>query len=187
MANPLLDRVLPSESADRSQVIEFEGKLEDFERLSGIVESDLDSLESAERPREWRDSPVRTRLAFSWVDAGSEWPAVDGSVDAGLTLVCQRCLEAFRLPVGTTFRMVFSAPGADAAALSGYDCWELDEDTVRPMDIVEEALVMALPLAPVHESVRDCGPVAGRIPDEKPESVRPFADLRTQLDELKEE
>ena len=187
MANPLLDRVLPKDSADRSQVIEFQGKVGDFERLSGIVENDLGNLEPAQRPRKWRDGPVQTRLEFGWVDAGNEWPAVDGTIDAGLTLVCQRCLEPFRMPVEASFRMVFTAPEGDTETLSGYDNWELDEDTVRPIDIVEEALVMTLPLAPVHGSIEDCGPVAGQISKEKQDTVRPFANLRAQLDEMKDE
>jgi uncharacterized protein len=187
MANPLLDRVLPKESADRSQVIDFKGSVGDFERLSGIVEKDLGSLEPAQRPRKWRDSPVVTRLKFGWVDAGNELPAVDGRIDAELTLVCQRCLEAFRMPVGTSFRMVFQAPDGDSGQLTGFDSWELEEETVRPMDIVEEALVMALPLAPVHESIEACGPVAARIAEDKPETVKPFADLRKQLDELEKQ
>jgi uncharacterized protein len=187
MANPLLDRVLPIESADRSQVIEFKGKVGDFKRLSGIVEDDLGGLEPAQRPEKWRDGPVQTRLEFGWVDAGGELPAVEGRIDAGLTLVCQRCLEAFQMPVKTSFRMVFTAPDGDTGSLSGYDSWELEEDTVRPMDVVEEVLVMALPLAPVHGSIEDCGPLARRIADDEPDTVKPFADLRTQLDELKKQ
>jgi hypothetical protein len=44
---------------------------------------------------------------------------------------------------------------------------------------------MALPLAPVHESIEDCGPVAVEIADKKPDTVKPFADLRKQLEESK--
>ena len=41
MGNPLRDRALPEELADRSQVFELKGKLDDFGRLVEIVEADL--------------------------------------------------------------------------------------------------------------------------------------------------
>ena len=186
MANPLLDRVLPKDSADRSQVIEFKGKVADFGRLSDIVEKDLISLEPAQIPGKWRDNPVRTRLEFGWVNADRDVAAVDGRIDAELTMVCQRCLEAFQMPVGTTFKMVFAGPETESESPDGYDIWTLDDDTVRPLDIVEEAMVMALPLAPAHDSIDNCGPLAARIADEMPDTVKPFADLRAQLDKQKD-
>ena len=53
MANPLLDRALPEELADRRQVFELKGKIEDFPRLVEIVEADLEM----QRPR--RSAPAR--------------------------------------------------------------------------------------------------------------------------------
>ena len=69
MRNPLLDRSSPGELADVGQVIETEGKLEDFSRLREIVAADLASLPEAEVRAAWRQTPVPIRLRFSWVDA----------------------------------------------------------------------------------------------------------------------
>lgn len=182
MTNPLFDRVLPADLADRAQVIEIEGEVGDFSRLAGIVEADLATLTEGDRLRNWEAIPVTGRLAFEWVDAERTLPAVRGRLTTRLAAVCQRCLEAFELPLDTAFDILFTGTSVAEQGLEDFDTWELGEDPVRLLDVVEEALIMALPLAPVHISGDACGPLAGRIPLDAPEKVRPFADLRSQLE-----
>ena len=67
------------------------------------------------------------------------------------------------------------------SGFSGFEVWELAEDAVRPLDIVEEALIMALPLSPLHKSRDLCGPLADNVVQEKTGTVRPFADLKSQM------
>ncbi|MCH8302873.1 MAG: hypothetical protein IH912_08980, partial [Proteobacteria bacterium] len=97
MANPLLDRALPEELAERGQVFELQGKIEDFRRLIEIVEADLRSVATEIHPREWRAAPVNIRLGFGWADARREIPALEGEISTDIVAVCQRCLEPFKL------------------------------------------------------------------------------------------
>jgi len=181
MANPLLDRVLPEDLAKRGQVFEFEGKVEDFRRLIEIVEADLNSVAAQNRPREWRAAPVNIRLGFSWADARRECPALEGEISTDIVAVCQRCLEPFELPLRTTLKMLL-LKSADATMLQDeFEIWEVDGDEIRPLDIVEEALIMALPLSAVHQSRDLCGPLADNVTDENKETVTPFADLRSRM------
>jgi uncharacterized metal-binding protein YceD (DUF177 family) len=184
MANPLLERVLPAELAERCQVIEFEGKVGDFDRLKSIVSADLEAIDERARPRGWARNPVSVRLEFRWLDADRRLPAAAGSVSTRLRAVCQRCLEPFEMPVDIEFSILFATAASGDAVIDapGFETWELDGDAVRLLDVVEESLVMALPLAPVHGSADDCGPLAGRIADRAAQSVRPFADLRARLE-----
>jgi uncharacterized metal-binding protein YceD (DUF177 family) len=187
MSNPLLERVLPAEAAGRSQVFDYKGKVEDFDRLVGILEADLGTLEEADRPREWRAAPIEIRLDFAWANTGKGIPAVTGRVEARLAVVCQRCLAAFDLPVETSFSLLFQAPDEDAADLAGLaevDIWELEAETVRPVDLVEELLIMAMPLAPMHEAQESCGILPIAEEDNGSETVRPFADLRSQMEKM---
>jgi len=183
MANPLLERALPAELAERAQVIEFEGKVGDFGRLSAIVEADLAALDEPPPAPDWAQEPVSVRLEFSWLDADRRIPAMSGSASLTLAAVCQRCLEPFEMPVDTTFGVLFTDEQTSDAGLDapGYETWVLDEGRVRLQDVVEESVVMALPLAPVHPSTDDCGPLAGGIVAAAPGTVRPFADLRARL------
>jgi len=182
MANPLLARALPEELAERGQAFELEGKVEDFQRLTEIVEEDLAALARKNRPRAWRATPVSIRLAFAWADARGEIPSLEGRIATEITAVCQRCLEPFGLPLRTTLKMLLLRPETDTTAQGEFEIWEVGEDGVRPLDIVEEALIMALPLSAVHQSRDLCGPLAENVVDDNKRIVRPFAGLRSQMD-----
>ena len=56
MGNPLRDRRPLAELAEKGQVIEITAKISDFERLAGIVEADLATLDPDKLPQGWRDS-----------------------------------------------------------------------------------------------------------------------------------
>ncbi len=183
MANPLLDRALPEDLAERGQVFELEGKIEDFQRLLQIVEEDLAGLASEKYPREWRAAPVSIRLGFSWADARGKIPSLEGRIATKIAAVCQRCLEPFDLALSTTLKMLLVRPADTTAVQDEFEIWEVGEDDVRPLDIVEEALIMALPLSAVHQSRDLCGPLAESVTDDNKETVRPFADLRSQMND----
>jgi uncharacterized metal-binding protein YceD (DUF177 family) len=183
MANPLLDHALPEELAERGQVFEFKGEIEDFRRLVEVIEADLESVSERLQPREWRSAPVDIRLGFNWADARQEIPLVEGEISTDIAAVCQRCLEPFDLPLRTTLKMLL-LKAADATTERGeIEIWEVEGDAIRPLDIVEEALIMALPLSVMHRSRDECGPLADTMADEKTETVRPFEDLRARMNE----
>ena len=187
MAHPLRDRGTPRGLAESRQVIDFEGDLSDFPRLSEIVEADLGRLPAADRPAHWRRATVRVRLEFGFADVREALPAVTGAAAVTLDAVCQRCLEALALPLDVTLRYVLQPPAgqADAQDYGDYEVWELAEETLAPLDLVEEALIMALPLSAAHATAGECGPLADRVGDAREpggETVRPFAGLKAQLD-----
>ncbi len=180
MANPLLERAPPKVFAERGQVIEKQEKLELFPRLSEVVGDDLRRLDTP--PAGWRQSPVAIRLAFGWADTARGLPVLEGYARAEVPVVCQRCLEPFSLMLGADLKLLFSGPGQGADASPDYEVWELDEAALRPLDVVDEALVMIMPLAAMHESEEDCGPLAKQAAAGKEEAqVRPFADLKSQM------
>lgn len=181
MANPLLVRASPEELAERGQVFELEGKIGDFQRLMEIVAEGLAGVEYERYPREWRAAPVSIRLGFAWADARGEIPSLEGKVATEIAAVCQRCLEPFELPLRTTLKMLLLRPADATTVQDEFEIWELEEDVVRPLDIVEEALIMALPLSAVHQSRDLCGPLAASVTDDNNETVRPFAGLRSQM------
>ncbi len=182
MANPLLDHALPAELAERGQVFEFKGRIGDFPRLVEIVEADFEAAAEQRPPREWQRAPVDIRLGFAWADSRQEIPAMEGEISTEIAAVCQRCLEPFELPLRTTLRMLLMKSSEATTALSDFEIWEVEGDTIRPIEIVEEALIMALPLSVTHASREECGPLAENVTDEKKETVRPFGNLRSLMD-----
>ena len=180
MANALLDPATPEQLAERGQAIETEGKLEDFRRLAQIVERDLAALPGSDDA--WRRAPVAIRLGFGWADARRRVPALQGHAAADLTTICQRCLEPFRLHVETDLNLLLMRSGGTSDGHEEYEVWEHDEETLRPVDIVEEALIMALPLAAMHASPDDCGVLVRASADNDVDVARPFAGLRSLLE-----
>ena len=78
-------------------------------------------------------------------------PYIELSIDAGLPLVCQRSLERFVFPVQSVLRLGLIRDEADEAALPpGYEPLLVPEDgLVRPAELVEDELVLALPVVPL--------------------------------------
>jgi uncharacterized metal-binding protein YceD (DUF177 family) len=187
MANPLLDSASPRDLAACSQVIETKGKVSDFGRLVEIIEADLADSAAESHTMEWRDSPVEIKLLFGWSDEVRDVPALSGKVAAGIAAICQRCLEPFAFPLETELAMLLPNSAAATKETGGTEVWDVVEDTVRPLDIVEESLIMALPLAPMHEPIDLCGSLLadlrGELSEEPTGTDRPFANLRAEMDE----
>jgi hypothetical protein len=183
MANPLTDRAPPAQLAASGQVIETKRKLSDLHHLRETVEADLAGLASRQMPKKWRHAPIDIRLAFGWADARQQIPALEGQISAKIDAVCQRCLEPFELSLNAQLKLLLLIPGGEAAAFEEYEIWETAEDTVRPLDIVDEALIMVMPYSPAHDDAAMCGPLAEKLQSEESRMVRPFADLKAQMRE----
>ncbi len=181
MGDPMLESVPPVELAKRSQVIEIQSNIENFKRLSEIIEADLRALPEGKRPNNWRQSPVHIRLRFGWVDARPGVPALHGSVSTTVAAVCQRCLESLTIALETDLKLLLPPAEATVVACEDYEVWEFDADKVSPLDIVEEALVMAMPFAALHKPSDDCGRMRGNTQTDGVDSVRPFSDLRSLM------
>jgi len=180
MANPLRDRRTAAEWAADRQVIEIEEKLSSFERLASIVEEDLAALDADKMPLDWRDSIVTGELVFGFADAQQKVPAVRCRLTATVGAVCQRCLELFQLPLESESSLLLLALNEMAEGYEDYEVWELEENSLRPQDIVEELLIMALPLSARHVDSASCRALSAAA-DEQEKMTKPFAALRSQM------
>ena len=102
------------------------------------------------------------------------------------TLQCQRCMQALEFPIDSTTRVGLIFSEADAAEVPE----ELEpvlarEGRISAGELVEEELLLALPIVPLHETLRDCAvpPSAPLVAEEAPEHVtqRPFEGLAELL------
>lgn len=181
MGNPLRDRRTPSELAARGQVVEFEEKVSEFNRLSAMLEGELATLETDKLPDGWRNAPVSGRLSFGFADAQDAVAMLEGHVAATIDTVCQRCLEPFQLPLAVELRLMFGDEESVAQSGADFEVWELDDETLRPLDVVDEVLVMAMPLAAMHVDSPACRP-ADAVEAVGKQNIRPFASLKAQMD-----
>lgn len=181
MGNPLRERRSAADWAAGSQVIEIANKLGDFEQLSAIVEADLAALDADRMPADWRESRVDGRLEFGFADGQQTLPIVHCEARVAVDAVCQRCLEAFRLPLEAEADLLLLELDQPADGFDEYEVWELEEKMLRPQDIVEEMLIMALPFAAMHVDSTSCKALSSTGTTAAEELTTPFAALREQM------
>jgi uncharacterized metal-binding protein YceD (DUF177 family) len=179
MGNMLRDRRTPKELAANSQIIEFAEKIGGFRRLEQIVEGDLEVVEAAMIPPGWRDAVVTGELRFGFADAQKALPAVEGEIATTLQVACQRCLTPMPLQLHAQFRLLFADYPAESP--EGYEVWEMGDERLRPLDLIEEILIMELPFSTVHVDDTACKAVGTADSDGSGEMIRPFADLKAQM------
>lgn len=134
----------------------------------------LASLESS-------DGQADVHLHFGVDEQGLAY--VRGRVDADVRMVCQRCLQPLTLRVGADITLALVMNDAQAADLPDeYEPLVVEEGRVATTELVEDELLLALPIVPLHE--RDQCPAAewleGQAPAPEPEvreRSNPFAAL----------
>jgi len=183
MDDPLRDRRPTRDWAANGQVVEVSEKIGSFTRLVAVVEADLSALDSGTIPADWRNSLVTGKLKFGFPDPQEDTVAVDISLAVVAAAICQRCLRPFELPLSTKLALLLAGPQDKIADRDGYEIWELAEESVSPIDIVDEALVMAMPLSAMHLDSDACADREAR--EVRAEMTTPFASLREQMDEGK--
>lgn len=99
---------------------------------------------------------------------------VELQVEAGLPLECQRSLRRFVLPVQLSQRLGLIRDEADEAALPpGYEALLVGDDgMLKPAELVEDELILALPVVPVSADVeeveREFAPTADEVAQASP-------------------
>ncbi len=127
----------------------FEGRLPvsvfpRFAELLAAVEGDIDA-----------------RLAFAADGVGRV--RVEGRVEGAVVLVCQRCLGRYRQAVESRVGLLLVSDEALIPHLPGAFEHEVIGDRIRPLDLLEDELMMSLPLVPVHPDPADCEETARRL------------------------
>jgi uncharacterized protein len=127
------------------------------------------------------EGDVSYELDFGRDSLGIAYVAVRAK--ATLTLVCQRSLEPFKLPVEVDARLGLIVEEREEAALPpGYEPLLLEEDgKLDPLATIEDELLLALPLVPVNPDYELPDDVSGPGEDEtasQDASDNPFAALR---------
>jgi uncharacterized protein len=105
------------------------------------------------------------------IDALDE-PVCDVSIRGTLKLNCQRSLDPFEFPVALDTRLALVRPDADESALR-YDPLVVEAAGVRALDVVEDELILAIPLVPVAP---DSSPIE-LAPSDETASTHPFSVL----------
>lgn len=105
---------------------------------------------------------------------------VDLAVEAAVSLTCQRCLQTMSWPVASHARIaiVSDSQGADRVA-PDLEVVIAPESRITVRDLVEEELLLGLPVVAMHADRAACG--AGAEDEVDEETQKPFAGLAELL------
>jgi uncharacterized protein len=127
------------------------------------------------------DGQARGRVDFS---REGRIAVAEVTVAAEVTVLCQRCLRPLTWPVNSTGRVALVATAAEAEQVPETLGTVLaPEHRISTRDLVEEELLLALPLVPRHRDDGCAGERAGRPTGQESqtepagETHRPFAQL----------
>lgn len=173
MSSRLPDYADPFRLCEQGRVFEGSIALKEFERLTPLLAS--------------QDGEAAFTLGF---DRDSEHgDVVSGTVQAELTLTCQRCLMPMLLRVDSGFRLgVVRGPDEERRLPDELDPLLLEEEKLAPRDLIEDELLLSIPPSPMHPAA-ECAVDLGRINavnGPAGEGVRPenpFAILRKSPDD----
>ncbi|HUQ52339.1 MAG TPA: YceD family protein [Gammaproteobacteria bacterium] len=138
--------------ANREVTLNGELEIDRLTRLKSLLHSGVGS--------------VRATLRFR--QRGDGWLGVELDYQGSVDLVCQRCLEPFRHELAESVNVVLAdADSAPSPPPAGYEPFELEEGRLQPAQLVEDELIVTLPLVPKHARVEDCGSLARKLAELK--------------------
>jgi uncharacterized protein len=130
------------------------------------------------------DTEGECRFSLEFGRDAMDQPFVEVRADAELPLLCQRTLERYLQPVSVVQRLGLITDEAQEDALpEGMEPLLVGESAeVRPIDLVEDELILAVPVVPMNPD--STLPDAVRVPDEE-DKPNPFGALAALKDHKK--
>ncbi|WP_286775465.1 YceD family protein [Stutzerimonas kunmingensis] len=148
LKGPIPPHVDPRKLADRAATLAGELQLSQLKRLADSLEDD--------------QGVVRASFAFGRDEQRAA--VIRSQLDVEVKMICQRCLEPVVLPIHSECDYAVVNEGASSQHLpKGYDVLEVGEDPLDLLALVEDELLLALPIVPLHDP-EICQPPVG--PDE---------------------
>ncbi|MCG8315139.1 MAG: YceD family protein [Pseudomonadales bacterium] len=135
LESTLPDRIKPVKFAKRNSSFVGKWPLEKFSRLAA------DTVAAS--------GEVSIDAAFSY-DEG--FPSLCGKLKADVQLQCQRCLEPVIVPLSVEINVAFVVTEERLENLpEPYEGVLLEEDEISIVEVVEQELILALPIVAYHE------------------------------------
>ena len=143
--DPIPPHVDPRKLADREATLEGRLELASLPRLCDPLSDTVGAVQAK----------------FHFARDEQKTVSIHSELEVEVKMVCQRCLELVALPIRSECHYAVVKEGADTQSLpKGYDVLEVGEDPLDLMTLVEDELLLALPIVPAHDP-EDCQQPAG--------------------------
>ena len=147
----------------RQVVLSDELELRQLARLADLLHSNSGS--------------VKANLRFRQRRAG--WLGLELEYETSLELLCQRCLEPIRYQIAERVEIaLLESDAMESHVPEGCEPVALDNGRLMPAQLIEDELIVSIPLVPKHARIDDCGSLARLVTQtERPESAHKASDL----------
>ncbi len=114
-------------------------------------------------------------------DAENGFYCITGEVNTNLNTVCQRCLEGLNIQISSPVRLGIANNKTEAENLpSGYEPLLISDDPVSLLELIEDELLLAMPIAPMHDE-KECHAMKQLMGHYNTETKKPFAILENLI------
>jgi len=105
------------------------------------------------------DNLLKVMMNFS--KSSLQYPLLEGTVEGEIVQTCQRCLGDTITKIDERFALLLvTSEMSQIAEQEGHDIFEYDEPTINTVELIEEEVMLALPIVAKHKSVDECLPIA---------------------------
>lgn len=120
------------------------------------------------------------------LDMQGRWPVLSGVATARLKMLCQRCLEAVDVPLRADVSLGFVQSEEALEELPDHlDPFLLEEEEIPLADLLEQELILALPIVAYHAECEHAPYEAGdeivEVPGDKPNPFKVLEQLKGNL------
>lgn len=99
---------------------------------------------------------VQGTVKIEWTFAcdDKQRPTIQGSIQAQLPMLCQRCLQPLQWTIDTQVALVIfdNEPHPDEELLMEYEVIILNENPVSLWNLIEDEIILALPIIAKHDT-----------------------------------
>ena len=160
--------------------IDFDYSLSLFDKLTDFITKDhkfaIKSLES----EQWANESVKVDLEIKSIDSANPMNVVSGRIEARLFLTCQNCLNIFENEIDVPVKIALCSDQNAYQGNKDYEPWEIEGCSIKIIDLIEELLLISIPLYVKHDEDEVC--VVLKKPQMNNDLMTfPFANLKNQL------
>ena len=118
-------------------------------------------------------------VALTFGLSESHLPMVTGRITGQILVECQRCLKPMPLVFDHPVALVFTRSEDDRRPEeAGYESWIVEDDTLFLRDLVEDELLLAIPLITRHDSCQPLRPLIEALPEDEIEDESASTELK---------
>ena len=147
---PIPPHVDPRKLADRGITFAGELPLSDFSRVCELL----------------TDTTGLVRVAFEFSRDEQKVAVMQLKLESEVRMICQRCLDEAVIPVSGEYLYAIVVPGTEELHFpQGYDVLEVGEEPLDLLALIEDELLLSLPMVPM-DPPEECQQPAGLIESE---------------------